>query len=121
MTDKEIIKALECCIDTKSRCAECPYNKCNGNCRERNMKIDAFYLIKRQQEEIERFADIGKFYSEIRAEARAEAIIEFKEQLVDDIDRIYLTQCIPNSEYNNLVDLIDYIEKYEMVGDDNDL
>lgn len=90
LTDKEIIKALECCrYDDYDYCEECPYRK-NKPCQE-NLIQDTFDLINRQQAEIERlnirlrkeqhqFADLGKMYSEIRAEA----IKEFAERLKDD-------------------------------------
>ena len=73
MIDHEIIKALECCCSNKLRpCDPCPYthNCGNGN----NMKRDALDLINRQKAEIERFSDIGKMYSEIRAEAIKEFV-----------------------------------------------
>ena len=50
MTDKEIIKALECCFNED--CDNCP--NCIGCCCINNLTAHAFYLIKRQQAEIER-------------------------------------------------------------------
>lgn len=52
MTDNEIIKALECCGDSYSTCAECPIKDDNG-CNEQlaNYALD---IINRQQAEIER-------------------------------------------------------------------
>ena len=70
MTDNEIIKALECCINDD--CDNCPDTF--GNC-EHNAMRNALDLINRQQADIERlqkindsFTDIGKLYSEVKAE-----------------------------------------------------
>lgn len=86
MTDKEIIKALECCNEPPSQCDDCPLSGMVG-CQAKTME-SALDLINRQQAEIERlqkennqFADIGKMYSEIRAEA----IKEFAERLKQKI------------------------------------
>lgn len=77
MTDNEIIKALECCSSQGLlNCSHCPYDKlCETD--DAQFMLDAIDLIKRQKAEIERFADIGKMYSEIRKEA----IKEFAEKL----------------------------------------
>lgn len=60
MTDKEIIKALECCKDSDNfqRCSECPYKEgsIGVSCLEKIL-ADAFDLTKRQQAEIERLKD----------------------------------------------------------------
>ena len=54
MTDKEIIKALECCaMQSYPACRECPYHEqySNKNCiAKRNVDIEA--LINRQKAEI---------------------------------------------------------------------
>lgn len=79
MTDNEIIKALECCINDD--CDNCPDTF--GNC-EHNAMRNALNLINRQQADIERlqkindsFTDIGKLYSEVKAEV----VKEFAERL----------------------------------------
>ena len=79
MTDNEVIKALECCINDD--CDNCPDTF--GNC-EHNAMRNALNLINRQQEEIEKlqkvndsFTDIGKLYSEIKVEA----VKEFADRL----------------------------------------
>ena len=54
MTDKEIIKALECCgkpVDENS-CSECPYHCYEEDCHK--LLPQAIDLINRQQAEIER-------------------------------------------------------------------
>ena len=53
MTDKEIIKALEChSVSTIAKCQCCPY-RYEANCGHQ-MTRDALDLINRQQAEIER-------------------------------------------------------------------
>ncbi len=51
-TDKEIVKALECCKSDTSVCNECPYDKI-GECIEK-MCADSIDLINRLQGENER-------------------------------------------------------------------
>lgn len=85
MNDAEIIKALECCANTTVKesttvcldCCFCPYEDCTTM-----LSDEAYQLIKRQQAEIELFADIGKMYSEIRAEA----VKEFAKELIINLD-----------------------------------
>lgn len=81
MTDEQIIKALRLCAIDVDVCTEaCPYYEdreyFDGDCIKQRT-IDAIDLINRQKAEIDRFADIGKMYSEVRAEA----IREFAERL----------------------------------------
>ena len=86
MTDNEIIKALECCSSqtTENTCGNCPlFNIGRPDCY-RTLAKHSLDLINRQQAEIERlqkvndsFTDIGKLYSEIKADA----IKEFAEEL----------------------------------------
>ena len=56
MTDKEIIKALECCGSERGNlCTMCPkFKKLGVNCNENNLYIEALVLINRQKAEIER-------------------------------------------------------------------
>ena len=70
MTEAEIMKALE---DQKG------LYLANGV-----FAYDALALINRKNAEIEQFADIGKMYSEIKAEAKAEAIKEFAERVKEE-------------------------------------
>ena len=67
MSDKEIMKALECCNDEYNVCEECPYRD-TGYC-ERHIIEASYGLIKRQQAEIEK--------------ARAEAIKDFADRFDD--------------------------------------
>lgn len=56
MTDKEIIKALECC-SIKHACSECPYTRNKGCGCINGILKDTFDLINRQQAEIERLSN----------------------------------------------------------------
>lgn len=96
MTDEQIIKALEICTSEHLGCEDgCP-RRHNGltyaKCRLGFMK-DALDLIKRQKAEIDRlknlnksFADIGKFYSEIKIEIIKEFWEKAKEKQKWDVD-----------------------------------
>ena len=135
MTDKEIIKALECCRTDKDRnCRNCPYFDVKAYCYE-IVRKDALDLINRQQAEIERlnirlrkerhqFEDLGKMYSEIRTEAIKE--------ILDRVDAFLVGECSslvvednPNFDhilfgYNTerIDAFIDNLKK-EMVGEDD--
>jgi hypothetical protein len=88
-TYEQIIKALECCANEDASCSECPLGR-DYDCRQR-LSLCALETINHLNEEIERitleyagfkagvnhFADIGKMYSEVRADA----IREFAERL----------------------------------------
>ena len=107
MTDKNIIKALECCINDD--CDNCPDTF--GNC-EHNAMRNALNLINRQQEEIERlkkindsFTDIGKLYSEVKAEV----VKEFADRL--QIRCIKQDGCLWSSDVG--------AELEEMLGEEN--
>ena len=97
MTDKEIIKALECCNPSNRSCVECPrFNE--FKCYTKVM-VDALDLINRQQAEIERLQkhiqngiDLAKQLPEMIATAEAEAIKKFAEMLKEntiDVDVSY--------------------------------
>lgn len=99
MTDEQIIKALECCgeID-RIFCDSCKY-KNEFDCVVA-LARDALDLIRRQKAEIDHFADIGKMYSEVRAEA----IREFVESLKKKYENhIVCTWTVLNEEIDNLV------------------
>ncbi len=79
LPDNEIKKALEICGTYKGKCTDCPaYTKVDrSNCKQ--VLKGAVDLINRLQAESERkqatidgFTDIGKLYSEIKAEAYKE-------------------------------------------------
>lgn len=58
MTDKEILKALECCNAEYNECEKCPFK--NKVYCERHIIENAFDLINRQQAEIEICAETIK-------------------------------------------------------------
>ena len=84
MTDKEIMKALECCSNAEP-CEICP---CQKQCDETDLAEIALDLINRQQAEIERLEKIRKADNNLITSlnkcyetAKAEAIKEFAEKL----------------------------------------
>ena len=111
MTDKEIIKALECC--KKDDCDNCPNDF--GNCYA-NLSGYSLELINRQQEEIDRlrkevnlvsiqFQDLQERYEEVQTE-----IEQWKEEAnkyqklwciaIDERERIYAkATCYPFTMY----------------------
>ena len=113
MTDEQIVKALECCIED-IRCGECPIFQ-TQNCMNEVMKY-ARDLLDRKMTEIEwlkkenhQFADIGKMYSEVKSEA----IKEFAERLKNSF-------CI-SKEYLDVMNIINNLvaEMTESVTDTN--
>ena len=91
MTDNEIIKALECCINDD--CDNCPDTF--GNC-EHNAMRNALNLINRQQEEIERLKienqslrGAANSYKLHYNEAKTEAVKEFAERLKEKCHNYY--------------------------------
>lgn len=84
MTDKEIIKALECCHKGRAECEECPLwhtSGANADCVDR-LTGSALNLINRQKEEIERLKDIAELsiLSELIYIWENETIKEFVEK-----------------------------------------
>lgn len=88
MTDKEIIKALECCSNAEP-CENCPYQK---QCDETDLAEIALDLINRQQAEIKELNTIRsrliydsgtltKISDELYQKIKAEAVKEFAEKL----------------------------------------
>ena len=74
MTDKEIIKALECCGDPDSNCVECPI-KADRRCNE-HLANYALDLINRQQAEIE------KLKEEIQITKDAYTMLQTKNEII---------------------------------------
>ena len=86
MTDKELIKALECCgntTDTAMSCAECP--KCDEpfGC-SKDLCLQAINLINRQKAEIERLLHSNKLLEKDVADGKME-LSEFKAMTVDKV------------------------------------
>jgi hypothetical protein len=126
-TDAEIIKALECCINDDDDLFACVNKACPFMDYKTGKRYGCTYymlkavlsLINRQKAEIERlqaivdsFTDIGKLYSEIKAEAIKEFAERLKAEFLGD-------EQIVNIAWANAINHIDNLVK-EMVGDDND-
>ena len=83
MTDKEIIKALECCAEGFKCRSTCPYID-EQDCTSRLFK-DAVDLINRQQAEIERLQEAKNTYERVLkktlAAIRTEATKDFAKRL----------------------------------------
>ena len=110
MTDKEIIKALELCMDEDDRCGECPYEGSPERCVKVHGK-DLLDLINRQKAENERLEtnnlSIQKTLSKMSLgveQARAEAIKDFADDLMA---RAYLSSNWSNSERTYVVEVED--------------
>jgi FtsZ-binding cell division protein ZapB len=127
MTDKEIIKALECCV-INGNCNGCPHYK-NGKpsheCLETACK-DALDLINRQQAENKELKTENlilsqkrfniferiEFTDKLKKQAKSEAIKEFADKMkgvIPEIDDTYIERIVE--------DYIDNLVK-EMVGED---
>ena len=92
MTDEQIIKALECCVNWggTTSCADCPFH--NTGCLHFNKLKEVLDLIDRQKAEIERLdKEVDRLsqvvlyndgVTEMKVEeAKAEAVKEFAERL----------------------------------------
>ena len=80
MSEAETKKAIECC--KIEDCLNCPLKTKAYNNKCKDILFESVIdIINRKNAEIEQFADIGKLYSEIKAEARVEAIKEFAERV----------------------------------------
>jgi hypothetical protein len=105
MTDNDIIKALELCIDDECRCGECPYFgiASDGVSCGKEHGIDMLNLINRQKAEIERLRYNLKAVLDERAD-HSEAIKEFAKRLNENCYRNgYGEGIIFDYEIDNLV------------------
>lgn len=91
MTDNEIIKALECCMQPISNCDKCPLYKVSDECFDiaKNGAVD---IINRQQAEIERLETEKDNLIRTYAECQAEVVEEFANKVENEID------CQPHSK-----------------------
>lgn len=104
MTDKKIIKALECCIIEERICEECPYeSESYGNlyCDDKLM-ADAFDFIKIQQEEIKNLKIENQILSQKRAnifeitKAHERGYIKAIKDFSDRLKELYTDDIITN-------------------------
>ena len=106
MTDEQIIKALECCATSETKCDECPYypDACLTDDYENIFLEDALDLIKRKNEEILK-------RKKQLMELKSEAIKEFAERLKEKalIDSGY--EVLQLGTIDNLVEEITEEEK----------
>ena len=79
LTDKEIVKALECCSDGHETCDCCDLQ--NVYCCYSVLSKKSLDLINRQKAEIERLKKGWKADVILTADAKAEAQREFAERL----------------------------------------
>lgn len=109
MTDKEIIKALECCSkNIHELCAlECPIFRTAGCIEELHKAV--FVLINRQKEEIERYKGVIKILENDVQASRTEAVRELAEKLKESLE--WRTEPIDDYDIDELVK--------EMVGEDD--
>lgn len=113
MSDKDIIKALECCVDADAPCTGCQYDKKEVDYCSDALKDDALSLINRQKAEIERL-EAYKYYS-VRS-IKAEAIKEFAYRLRQ---RAYKSSDWSRGEHPLVVELEDVEDVLEeMVGNE---
>ena len=115
MTDNEIIKALECCGNPYSICAECPIKDDHG-CNEQLAKY-ALDIIKRQQAEIERLKNEIQItkdaYTMLQTKneiIKSEAVKEFEDRLKNKIKIECNPYCKPTSDYGTGIAIMRYID-----------
>lgn len=112
MTDKDIIKALECC-DNERDCTQCPMKESYPFCDDIGPGI-VLDLIKRQQAEIKwlkGWQDLLK--AEKHSLIKAEAIKEFAERLKN----IYV---VHDGLYSIIDNLVKEITEQRKEGEKND-
>ena len=102
MTDNEIVKALECCVEYD--CRVCRYDVNSAICISNLMK-DTLDLINRQKAEIER---LQKYNTDVAFKHYNDGIKEFAERLKAD----YKNKCMGLSFERCIDNLVK-----EMVGD----
>ena len=119
MTDNEIIKALEYCINNNGICEDCPLlNKMNSSkeCTDEMIR-GALTIINRQKAEIERLKEITEspILGKLVHVWKNEAIVSFAEKLKANMVQIRLG----GHKHNVITENgIDYYVK-ETVGEDN--
>ena len=128
MTDKEIIKALECLTGESIPCRDCSYsaNYTHFDC-QRQVAKDALDLINCQKAEIERLKGYPyaiqvevskKLESQIKSKAAKECLAKVKNYIK--------THCNPygkpDFEYDTSIKILNFIDNLvkEMVGEEND-
>lgn len=146
LTDKEIIKALEClfgCVD----CRECPYSpRYEFPLCQRQVAKDTLDLITRKQAKIDDlmartavttllddavvYTPTLEDYNKFKKKFKSEAVKEFAETVIDRVEKAkakYQRLCKEQGEemeehmhihFNGIIGIINNLLK-ELVGDDN--
>ena len=126
MTDKEIIKTLECCSNAEP-CENCP---CQKQCYETDLIEIALDLINRQQAEIENYIKVAEYQQNLTLKKSFEikelkAEIERLQKVNDsftDIGKLYseirietIKECLGKIEQIDVSESDDYImvKKYK--------
>lgn len=126
MTDNEIIKALECCVNQPCCTQHCPYWRNSKAGCEYITPQNLLNLINSQQakikglnKKVEELSEVLSDHIKIRVkEIKSEAIKEFAEKLKAEYDGF--DERSEMIMYNNLLVAIDDVVK-EMVGENNDI
>lgn len=114
MTDEQIIKALEYCIEQgfTSDCTECEY-RCSSKGCVMSLLIDVLFLINRQKAELQHYFEASGA-KQVMADARTKAIKEFAERVKEKtLAMVWSPELLSTADY---VECIDSLVK-EMVGD----
>ena len=119
MTDNEIKKALECCVnwETEGDCEKCPAYEKPFFCLK-ELRIQSLDLINRLKAENERLSKITRpLIAEIKAEAYTECIAKVKEkskktEIVCSGALVTMDYAISNKNLGKLLK--------ELVGEDNE-
>ena len=125
LTDKEIVKALELCLEndfTERNCKHCPYEDDRLNCMD-NMLEDTIDLINRLQADSKRLKkvqmqldDALKMYHVIKAEAYKEFAEKYKDQIKNYTGMFTDDGFMVNLEA--VLSAVDFV-KERLVGDNN--
>ena len=124
MTDKEVIKALECCTTKGAKCSDCPVFKKVDRSDCKKYFRGTIDIINRQQAEIERLERENEILSinadtafqdglneaqdlyaeQVKAEVKSEAIKEFAERLKEEwFNNRYDS---PDIDFDYFIDLV---------------
>lgn len=86
LTDKEIIKALECC--SNDECSKCPFQ--DGVCSEKDVMKNSLDLINRQEAKIERLKEKSREDDKLlndRVQEAVNAVSEANQKYVDSLEK----------------------------------
>ena len=118
MTDNEIIKALECCIEME--CSKCPMNY--DDCEERdfdNLVKRAIPIFNRQKAEIERLREENKDYAYLYDKHINTAFSHIKTEAVKEFAEMLKEKAKAN-EWNGTICGIDIDATLKEMGVEND-